>query len=813
MADSLSKISAMLESARALTLEAASSASARLMDESPMNSKEIAALLNGRSDRDKLSGMKQVISMLAKGRDVSEFFADVVKNIASNNLETRKLVYTYLLRYADHEPDLALLSINTIQKSLGDKSPEVRALAVRVMAGIRVQVISQIVTLAIRQCTNDLSPVVRRAAAQAISKCYDLDPSNVDGLLELLQKLLDDSSPQVVGSALVTLSKVLPDRLDLIHPVYRKICRFLTQFDEWAQIAVLDMLTRYSRIYIEKPRRFKRAPADRKEDNLDAFYSQTSTISGLNLGEEVDLSSTEAEKDDETDVTVVDPDLELLFSSAQRLLFSRNGSVVLEVSKLYFYLGSSQTFEKYNVAGPVTRLMRSDSPVQHVALANIRTMALKRQKCFLPYLSYFFLFPSDPFLVAKLKLQIMTLICNSSNMKAVTSELKYYALTSFDQRLISESMQALGRCASSPSSPSDQSEKVLKWLLKQVQTSNNPDVVSESLSVIRILVQRDFQNRMQTVIRLAKCLDKPIVSSAKASILWLVGELTPVAPEVSVEVLRLFTKEFSSQDDSVRYQIVLLAAKVYSCFLDKQKSNDNDTSNSSNSFILNDTVIDVVPKIFNHVMHLAKYDICYDTRDRARMFSSLLTSSINNDIATLVLQAPKPAPSFSLKHMLSDDATGQTKSLSLASSSLVVGHPLDGYKSIPLWTDKEALVDPSVREEKEQKHSSEPPVTAISSKTSVQQQKASGRMIGISSDQTDHGVVNGRKLTQQTLDEFFSDLKEDNDENEEENESSEEEESESEEDDDDDEEEEEDDDEYESDSDDSDDEQSTMIKD
>ena len=47
------------------------------------------------------------LQLISKGRNVSEFFAQVVKNVASHNLEIRKLVYIYLLRYAEQEPDLA----------------------------------------------------------------------------------------------------------------------------------------------------------------------------------------------------------------------------------------------------------------------------------------------------------------------------------------------------------------------------------------------------------------------------------------------------------------------------------------------------------------------------------------------------------------------------------------------------------------------------------------------------------------------------------------------------------------------------------
>jgi hypothetical protein len=103
---------------------------------------------------------------------MSEYFAQVVKNVASQNLEIRKLVYIYLLRYAEQEPDLALLSINTFQKDLTDTNPLIRAMALRVLSGIRVPMIGSIVVLAIKRCAADVSPYVRKAAALAIPKCY-----------------------------------------------------------------------------------------------------------------------------------------------------------------------------------------------------------------------------------------------------------------------------------------------------------------------------------------------------------------------------------------------------------------------------------------------------------------------------------------------------------------------------------------------------------------------------------------------------------------------------------------------------------------
>ena len=116
------------------------------------------------------------VQLISKGRNVSEYFAQVVKNVASQNFEIRKLVYIYLLRYAEQEPDLALLSINTFQKDLTDPSPLIRAMALRVLSGIKVPMIGSLVVLAIKKCAADMSPYVRKGAALAISKCYESVP-------------------------------------------------------------------------------------------------------------------------------------------------------------------------------------------------------------------------------------------------------------------------------------------------------------------------------------------------------------------------------------------------------------------------------------------------------------------------------------------------------------------------------------------------------------------------------------------------------------------------------------------------------------
>ncbi|KAK0235639.1 adaptin N terminal region-domain-containing protein [Armillaria nabsnona] len=90
--------------------------------------------LDSNSDDEKLDAMKKLIALMSKGRDVFEYFAQVVKHVASQNLEIRQMVYIYLLKYAEQEPDLTLVFINLFQKDLTDSNPLICAMALRVVS-------------------------------------------------------------------------------------------------------------------------------------------------------------------------------------------------------------------------------------------------------------------------------------------------------------------------------------------------------------------------------------------------------------------------------------------------------------------------------------------------------------------------------------------------------------------------------------------------------------------------------------------------------------------------------------------------------
>ncbi|GBC07185.1 hypothetical protein RclHR1_00730034 [Rhizophagus clarus] len=499
----------IVENAREFGLEATSSG--HYFDTSEEKMRDIKRQLDSRHDREKMDGLKRLIAMISKGRDVSEFFPDVVKNVASQNLEIRKLVYIYLLRYAEQEPDLALLSINTFQKDLTDQNQLIRAMALRVMSGIRVPVISPIVLLAIKKCVTDLSAYVRKTAAHAIPKCYSLDPSQKDALVDVITTLLKDNSSFTIGSVIMAFNEVCPHRFDLIHPHFRKLCRMLIDADEWGQVAIIGLLLRYARTQFLNPN--PNEPRAIKKKKSRAFYSDE-----------------DSEKTDDSleNSFILDPDHELLLRSCLPLLQSRNSAVVLSVAKIFYHLAPVE--ETYKLSRPLVRLLRSHREIQYVVLANIATMATQRPHLFEPHLQQFFVRSTDSAFIRNLKLEIMTLIATENNITVLLRELQEY-VKSPNKEFATAAIQAIGRCAIGMP---DMAESCLNGLMKLLWSKNDA-VVAESVVVIKRLLQLRPQDNADLIIQLTKALDQITVPMARASIFWLVGQyaqnLEKVAPD------------------------------------------------------------------------------------------------------------------------------------------------------------------------------------------------------------------------------------------------------------------------------------------
>ncbi|XP_060816353.1 AP-3 complex subunit beta-2 isoform X2 [Bombus pascuorum] len=601
---------------------------------------DLKQMLDSNKDGLKLEAMKRIIGMIAKGRDASELFPAVVKNVVSKNIEVKKLVYVYLVRYAEDQQDLALLSISTFQRALKDPNQLIRASALRVLSSIRVSMIVPIVMLAIKDSASDMSPYVRKTAAHAIPKLYSLDSEQKEELIGVLEKLLSDKTTLVVGSAAMAFEEVCPERIDLIHKNYRKLCNLLVDVDEWGQVVIVNMLTRYARTQFINPN------VDSIEDDENRpFYDSDS-----------DSSNTKKPK------LTIDPDHRLLLRNTKPLLQSRNASVVMAVSQLYHH--TAPRSEVMIAAKALIRLLRGHREVQSIVLHCIANISIARKGMFEPFLKSFFVRTSDPTHIKLLKLDILTNLATETSIGVILREFQTY-ISSSDKEFVGASIQAIGRCASNIKEVTDTCLNGLVSLL----SNRDEAVVAESVVVIKKLLQTQPNEHKNIIAHMAKLMDFITIPQARASILWLLGEYSDRVPKIAPDVLRKMAKNFVNEQDIVKLQILNLAVKL----------------------CLNNPI--QTKPFCQYVFQLAKYDQNYDIRDRARFLRRFIFDEDGHkknlpQLAKRIFLAPKPAPTLTSRFKNSE--------YQLGTLSHYLDMPCAGYRPLPPFPD--VAPDPSVRD-------------------------------------------------------------------------------------------------------------------
>ncbi|KDQ14349.1 hypothetical protein BOTBODRAFT_132529 [Botryobasidium botryosum FD-172 SS1] len=624
--------------------------------------------LDSNHDREKLEAMKRLVAMISKGRNVSEFFAQVVKNVASNNLEIRKLVYIYLLRYASQEPDLALLSINTFQRDLADGNPLIRAMALRVLSGIGVHMIGSIVVLGIKKCAGDVSPYVRKAAAMAIPKCYSLDSSHFSALLPILTTLLKDRSPLSIGAVAVAFNALCPDRLDLLHQHYRRLCRVLVDADEWGQIELLDLLARYARTMLSKP------VVEKLETEVD-----TSSFGPQNISSEE-----------------VDPDLTLLLESSSPLFQSRNPAVVLAVFRVFYYVGPPSGQSK--AVPHLLRLLHRSPQIERVVLENLAVVGRESPRLLMSSMNRFFLKADDLVATKRAKLRILVTLVTPENVQTLLREFTDY-VEDTDDAVVTDTIYAIGHCAQHVPESTESCFTALMTLIK----SKHDVTVSTAVIVLKSLYQSQpasmdsaptFAASPKIISRLARRLDGIKHPQARACVLWMVGQYAPttegtksVIPGVAdwaPDVLRKAVKSFANESSAVKLQTLNLTSKLL-------------------TLAPTHTTLQLLAR---YVFTLARYDLDYDVRDRGRMLNTLLAglgTGITNieeegrlggvvlrrEQVHLVLFEGKGISPVGLDR-------GPKNQGPIGSICLITGKGIYGDRALPEWPDEGT--DPSLRE-------------------------------------------------------------------------------------------------------------------
>lgn len=79
-----------------------------------------------KDDGKKRDAIKKVIAYMTLGIDVSRLFSDMIMASHTNDLVQKKMIYLYLVNYAESNSELTILAINTLQKDCQDEDPTIR---------------------------------------------------------------------------------------------------------------------------------------------------------------------------------------------------------------------------------------------------------------------------------------------------------------------------------------------------------------------------------------------------------------------------------------------------------------------------------------------------------------------------------------------------------------------------------------------------------------------------------------------------------------------------------------------------------------
>lgn len=484
---------------------------------------EIISQLNNNNIDIKRQAIRRIISAMTVGKDVSMLFSAIVKNMETQNLELKKLIYLYIINYARIHQDLAILSINTLSKDATDKkNPFMRALAIRTMGCLRIKQMTEYMINPLKEALYDEDSYVRKTAVLCVAKLYDSNPELIVelNLVKFINSTLTDGNAMVVANAVVCLQSIqerggAPLRLDF--KIVDRLLLALADATEWGQTIMLDVIATYAP---ENPQQ-----AEKILERVSVYTSH------------------------------------------------RNAGVVLGsirvMIRILDYLQDDDLIRNYcrRISPSLITLISCDNEIKFVALKNISLIAEKRPVVVEEELNHFFCGFSDPFYVKCEKLEIIVKLANERNIDQILHELKDY-VAEVDIDFVRKCIKAIGRLAIKIESGADKCVQALWDCLKQKSNL----ILQESIIVIKDIFRRypnKYEGILAELFSEIKTIDEP---ESRAALVWILGEYIEDM-ENGAEILNTFFLD-NFREETPQVQLQLITACVRLCLFDPDQGKD-----------------------------------------------------------------------------------------------------------------------------------------------------------------------------------------------------------------------------------------------
>ena len=437
-------------------------------------------LTNPSTDRDpvkKKDVIKRVIAYMTLGVDVSKLFYEMVKASITDDIVLKKMVFLYIVNYADQVEQGAILAINTFLKDMKNPNPKIRGLALRSLCSLKFKGAYEYFANSLYDSLKDSHPYVRKTAVIALLKVYKLNPKLIsDKDIDMLYEMIRDKDPLVVMDVLFTLSEILKKEggIVLSGKMITHLLNIFNELNEWGQCIVLDLVAKF-------------VPKEQKQ-----------MFDIMNILEDY--------------------------------LKSSSSAIVLGVTKVFI------NFTKDNdvlypqvikrLRDPLITLLSgseiSGNPeLAYSILSHIYFLILKGGRVvFSEIYKRFFVKFEEPLYVKKLKLEILIQIANDTNYLDILNEMEEYVndvSSSFSKYTI-EKIGELGLRV-------DSSLQTIVNILKGLINRGVDFIVSESLCVLRDL-SRKYPALIDEFLKFFDVSIQNINNEPKglAALTWLIGE-------------------------------------------------------------------------------------------------------------------------------------------------------------------------------------------------------------------------------------------------------------------------------------------------
>ncbi|KAG4389360.1 hypothetical protein GLYMA_06G081600v4 [Glycine max] len=474
------------------------------------------------ADDSKRDLFKKVISNMTIGIDVSSLFGEMVMCSATSDIVLKKMCYLYVGNYAKGNPDLALLTINFLQRDCKDEDPMIRGLALRSLCSLRVANLVEYLVGPLGSGLKDNNSYVRMVAVIGVLKLYHISTStciDADFPATLKHLLLNDPDTQVVANCLSALQEIWTlesstseeaarERETLLSkPVVYYLLNRIKEFSEWAQCLVLELVSKYI-----------------PSDNSEIFDI-------MNLLED--------------------------------RLQHANGAVVLATIKVFLQLTLSmadvhqQVYER--IKAPLLTQVSSGSPEQSYAvLSHLHLLVMRAPYIFSSDYKHFYCQYNEPSYVKKLKLEMLTAVANESNTYEIVTELCEYA-ANVDIPIARESIRAVGKIALQQYDVNAIVDRLLQFLEMEKDY-----VTSEALVLVKDLLRKYPQWSQDCIAVVGNISSKNVQEpKAKAALIWMLGEYSQDmhdAPYVLESLVENWDEEHSAE---VRLHLLTAVMKCF----------------------------------------------------------------------------------------------------------------------------------------------------------------------------------------------------------------------------------------------------------